>query len=174
LAQKFNNFYGKSLLKVPRFEIPRLGAKIKDLKNPQRKMSKSENDYIGLLDAPEVIEKKIKTAQTDSEDEIAYQPEQKPGISNLLTIYSLLKNQTIEVSVEELSACESSKRYSQFKTKLIDLLNQKLTLIQQKYKQLLPNIEKILIENSAYLRSLVENKMKEIKSELKLTKNGKK
>src|ERR1043165_6473486 len=72
IAQKFNNFYGKSLLKVPNFEIPRLGAKIKDLKNPQRKMSKSENDYIGLLDEPAAVEKKIKTAQTDSEDEIAY------------------------------------------------------------------------------------------------------
>ncbi|MCE8159174.1 MAG: tryptophan--tRNA ligase [Candidatus Moeniiplasma glomeromycotorum] len=174
VAQKFNNFYNQNLLQVPKFEIPQLGAKIKDLKNPQRKMSKSENSYIGLLDEPAVVEKKIKTAQTDSEDKITYQPEQKPGISNLLTIYSLLKNQTIEVSVKELSACEpcstdySSQRYSQFKTKLINLLNQKLTLIQQKYHQLLPHIEKTLTQNSNYLRNLAEQKVEKIRKKLKL------
>ncbi|MCE8162752.1 MAG: tryptophan--tRNA ligase [Candidatus Moeniiplasma glomeromycotorum] len=168
IAQKFNNFYEKKILKVPKFEIPSLGAKIKGLKNPAKKMSKSESDYISLLDTPEIIEKKIKTAQTDSEDEIVYQPEQKPGVSNLLTIYSLLKNQTIETTVKELSFCAPSQRYSQFKSKLIDLLNQKLALIQQKYRQILPNIEKKLNENSTYLQSLAEQKMKEIKKELKL------
>src|SRR5436305_1990313 len=65
IAHKFNNFYDKKLLKIPTFEIPPLGAKIKRLKNPTRKMSKSENDYISLLDTPDVIEKKIRTAQTD-------------------------------------------------------------------------------------------------------------
>src|SRR5213082_2183100 len=70
IAQKFNNFYEKKLLKVPKFEIPALGAKIKGLKNPTKKMSKRESDYITLLDTPEAVEKKIKTAQTDSEDEI--------------------------------------------------------------------------------------------------------
>jgi tryptophanyl-tRNA synthetase len=166
--------YNQDLLQVPKFEIPQIGAKIKGLKNPQRKMSKSENDYIGLLDEPAVVEKKIKTAQTDSEDEITYQPEQKPGISNLLTIYSLLKNQTIEVSVKELTSCEPcstnyhSQRYSRFKIKLIDLLNQKLTLIQQKYHQLLPHIEKTLTQNSNYLRNLAEQKVGKIRKELKL------
>ena len=115
------------------------------------------------LDTPEAVEKKIKTAQTDSEDEIIYQREKKPGVSNLLTIYSLLKNQPIETSVKELTPCTPSQRYSQFKTKLIALLNQKLALIQQKYKQLLPNIEKILTENSVYLQDLAEEKMREIK-----------
>src|SRR2546430_14222832 len=104
IAQKFNNFYSQDLLKVPTFEIPQLGAKIKGLQNPEKKMSKSEQDCIFLLDKPAVIEKKIEAAQTDSEDEIAYQPEQQPGISNLLTIYSLLKNQTIEVSIRELNS----------------------------------------------------------------------
>ncbi|KLL02283.1 MAG: tryptophanyl-tRNA synthetase [Mycoplasmataceae bacterium RC_NB112A] len=168
IAQKFNNFYGKKLFQVPKFEIPSLGAKIKGLKNPTKKMSKSENDYISLLDTPDIVEKKIKTAQTDSEDKIVYQPEQKPGVSNLLTIYSLLKNQTIEASVKELSSFTPSQRYSQFKNKLIELLNQKLALIQQKYEQILPNIEKILNENSTYLQNLAEKKMREIKKELKL------
>src|SRR5256885_16307410 len=67
LANKFNNFYGKELLKLPKFFIPELGTKIMGLKNPQKKMSKSENDYLALLDSPEVIKKKIGQAETDSE-----------------------------------------------------------------------------------------------------------
>src|SRR6185369_15381298 len=102
IAQKFNNFYKKELLKVPQFTIPRFGAKIMGLKNPQKKMSKSENDYIALLDIPEVIKKKISQAETDSENKIYYDPEKKPGISNLLTIYALLNDKEIKKTEEEL------------------------------------------------------------------------
>src|SRR6185503_3697035 len=63
LAPKFNNFYEqKDLLKVPQFTIPRFGAKIMGLKNPTKKMSKSEQDFIALLDGPEVIKKKFSQA----------------------------------------------------------------------------------------------------------------
>ena len=92
IAQKFNNFYEKKLLKTPEFSIPNLGAKIMGLQNPRKKMSKSEQDCIFLLDKPETIKKKIETAITDSENKIYYDPEKKPGISNLLTIYALLNN----------------------------------------------------------------------------------
>lgn len=67
LARKFNNFCGREILKIPTFEIPKLGGKIMGLKNPEKKMSKSENDYIGLLDAPKVVEEKFKKAKTDSD-----------------------------------------------------------------------------------------------------------
>jgi tryptophanyl-tRNA synthetase len=71
LAKKFNNFYGqKNLLTIPEFKIPDLGEKIKGLKNPTKKMSKSEDDYVGLLDSPELVEKKFKRALTDDENNI--------------------------------------------------------------------------------------------------------
>ena len=69
LARKFNNFYQAKLLKVPQFNIPELGSKIMGLRNPEKKMSKSENDYIALLDNPEVVKKKIKRAKMDSDSE---------------------------------------------------------------------------------------------------------
>src|SRR3954469_19878612 len=94
VRRKFNNFYQTKILKLPRFNIPELGSKIMGLQNPEKKMSKSESDYIALLDKPEIIQKKIQQAQTDSENQIYYDPKKKPGISNLLIIYALLKNLT--------------------------------------------------------------------------------
>ncbi|CAI2187965.1 18111_t:CDS:1, partial [Funneliformis geosporum] len=77
IAQKFNNFYEKELLKIPEFAIPNLGAKIMGLKDPTKKMSKSENDYIGLLDTPEVVKEKFKKAKTDSEGKVYYDPDKE-------------------------------------------------------------------------------------------------
>src|SRR4051812_20271527 len=103
IAKKFNNFYDKKdLLKLPQFTIPRFGAKIMGLKNPTKKMSKSEQDIIALLDDPVAIKKKISQAETDSENKIYYQPEKKPGISNLLTIYALLSGKEIKGVEAEL------------------------------------------------------------------------
>src|SRR5688572_20709892 len=67
IARKFNNFYQAELLKLPQFAIPQLGGKIMSLQNPEKKMSKSENDCLALLDEPEIIKKKIQRAETDSE-----------------------------------------------------------------------------------------------------------
>jgi len=164
IAQKFNNFYRNQLLKVPQFSIPRFGAKIMGLKNPQKKMSKSENDYISLLDKPETITKKIKEAETDSENKIYYNPEKKPGISNLLTIYSLLKNQEIKEVEKELQ----NLNYHHFKLKLIDLLNEKLGKIQERYSHHLSKIKEILEKNKNYLQDLAEKKAQTIKKVLKI------
>ncbi|CAG8832685.1 19566_t:CDS:1, partial [Racocetra persica] len=103
IAQKFNNFYGKKLLKVPHFTIPSLGAKIMGLNHPNRKMSKSENDYLALRDEPQTIKKKIAKAVTDSENKIYFDPQKKPGISNLLTIYALLTGCQITEAEEKLT-----------------------------------------------------------------------
>ncbi|CAG8655676.1 7755_t:CDS:2, partial [Ambispora leptoticha] len=154
IAQKFNNFYDKKLLKIPQFTIPRFGAKIMGLKNPQKKMSKSENDYIALLDSPEMIKKKISQAETDSENKIYYDPEKKPGVSNLLTIYALLSGKEIKEVEKELSNCN----YHQFKVKLADLLNEKLGAIQKRYNHYLSNVGEILENNNKYLKGLAETK----------------
>jgi len=164
IAKKFNNFYKKNLLKTPQFTIPRFGAKIMGLKNPQKKMSKSENDYIALLDSPETITQKIKEAETDSENKIYYDPEKKPGISNLLVIYALLSGKEIKEVEEELK----SSNYHQFKVKLSELLNEKLAIIQKRYDDYLFRVKGALEKNKNYLRDLAKVKVKMIKEELKL------
>nr|CAG8660832.1 10043_t:CDS:1 [Entrophospora candida] len=164
IAQKFNNFYDKKLLKLPQFTIPYFGAKIMGLKNPQKKMSKSQNDYLALLDSPEVIKKKISQAETDSENKIYYDPSKKPGISNLLTIYALLSGKGIKEVEEELK----STNYHQFKIKLSHLLNEKLAVIQKKYNDYLFHIKGIVEKNNTYLKDLAERKIKIIKKELRI------
>ncbi|CAH1757602.1 10458_t:CDS:2 [Entrophospora sp. SA101] len=101
LAQKFNNFYDQKLLKIPQFTIPRFGAKIMGLKNPAKKMSKSENDYIALLDKPEIIIKKIKEAETDSENKIYYDPKNKPGTD----YYKAISDFASTVADKQLFCC---------------------------------------------------------------------
>jgi tryptophanyl-tRNA synthetase len=165
IAQKFNNFHEKKLLKVPQFTIPTLGAKIMGLKDPSKKMSKSENDYIALLDGFEIITKKIKEAETDSENKVYYDPIKKPGISNLLVIYSLLNNKKIEEAEEELS----NYNYHQFKLKIINLLTEKLGIIQARYNNFLLGIKEKLEKNNIYLQSLAEKKIKLIKKNVKIS-----
>jgi len=164
IARKFNNFYGKNLLKVPQFSIPGFGAKIMGLKNPRKKMSKSESDYIALLDKPEIISKKVKEAETDSENKIYYDPEKKLGISNLLTIYALLNNQEIKEAEKELQ----NFNYHQFKLKLIDLLNEKLSTIQISYHHFQNGVKNLLEKNTHYLKNLAKQKMLSIRKELKI------
>ncbi|WNE41251.1 MAG: Tryptophan--tRNA ligase [Mycoplasmataceae bacterium] len=166
IAQKFNNFYEKDLLKIPKFTIPKFGAKIMGFKNPQKKMSKSEQDCIFLLDKPETIEKKIKTAETDSENKIYYNPEKKPGISNLLTIYALLNNKGIKESEEELG--KEKTNYSEFKSKIVALLSEKLEKIQEKYQYYLSSVEDITQKNTDYLKILAGKKIETVKKELKI------
>lgn len=99
IAIRFNNLYG-DVFTVPEPYIPKNGARIMSLAEPEKKMSKSdenENAYIALLDPPDVIRRKIKRAVTDSEGTIRY-AEDKPGVSNLLTIYSVLTGKTPDES----------------------------------------------------------------------------
>ena len=151
-------------MKIPQFSIPHFGSKIMGLKKPKKKMSKSENDYIALLDKSEIITQKIKEAETDSENKIYYQPKKKPGISNLLTIYTLLNNQEIKETEKELQ----NLNYHQFKLKLIDLLNEKLAVIQKRYNHYLSKIGGMIEKNKDYLKDLAEKKVKMIKKELKI------
>jgi tryptophanyl-tRNA synthetase len=89
LAVRFNSRYGEGTLVVPEHAIPKVGARVMDLQNPTAKMSKSVDSPQGtvlVLDPPEVIERKFKRAVTDNDGEVRYDPESKPGVSNLLTI----------------------------------------------------------------------------------------
>ena len=98
LAGRFNHRYGETFV-VPEAAIPRIGARVMDLQEPTRKMSKSEDSPQGtilVLEDLRSVEKKIKRAVTDTESEVRYDPEAKPGVSNLLTILAAVTDRTPE------------------------------------------------------------------------------
>ena len=120
VAQRMNSRFGKTFV-VPEPHIVRGTAKIFDLQDPTAKMSKSAsspNGLIELLDSPSVIAKRIKSAVTDTEREIRFDVESKPGISNLLTIHSALSGQ----SIPDLEAAYEGKGYGDLKKDLADVV----------------------------------------------------
>lgn len=136
IAVRFNNLYGK-VFKIPEPYFPKIGARIMSLLEPAHKMDKSDtnsNNYIALLDEPSVITNKIKTAVTDSGTEIKTS-ETKPGISNLIAIYSVLS----EKSPEEIEKAYTGKNYMTFKKDLAEMIVGKLRPIQNEYKKLIKN-----------------------------------
>lgn len=144
LAIRFNNKYGDTF-KVPEPYITKTGTKIMDLVNPSIKMSKSSKNKKGvifLLDDIEVARKKIMSATTDSEMIIKYDPENKPGISNLINIYVSLTSK----SIEEVESEFTGKNYGEFKRAVADVVCEFLEGIQSKYKEFINSstIEDIL------------------------------
>ena len=135
IAERFNKTYGDTF-KIPSPLIPEVGAKIMDLSDPTKKMSKSDisgKGVIYLLDDEKVLRKKIMSAVTDSENKVYYDPENKPGISNLLTIYSSLK----KISIEETSEHFKDYYYGNLKKELADVVVESLKEIQNKYHEIM-------------------------------------
>ncbi len=148
LAQRFNRLYG-DVFTIPEIQLVEGGARVMSLQEPTKKMSKSDdNDMatIRLLDDPKVIVKKIKRAQTDSENSVHYDKENKPGISNLMGIYHALTGN----SYETIKQSYEGKGYGAFKSDLADLLVNHLTPIQERYKELIqsPELDVILDEGA--------------------------
>ena len=138
LVTYFENRYGKGIFKMPQPMIGKTGARIMSLQDPTKKMSKSdENDknFVSIIDDAKKIEKKIKSAATDSGTEIKFDPENKAGVSNLLTIYSVLSGKTIEQLENEYIG----KMYGHLKVDLADVVVQKLTPVRAKYDDLMKN-----------------------------------
>ncbi|MDF3309725.1 tryptophan--tRNA ligase [Rhodococcus sp. ACS1] len=130
LAQRFNTRFGKAFV-IPEAQIIKGTAKIFDLQDPTSKMSKSGPSpagLINLLDDPKVSAKKIKSAVTDNEREIRYDPQAKPGVSNLLTIQSALSG----TPVETLVAGYEGKGYGDLKTDTADVLAEFVTPLKAK------------------------------------------
>ena len=130
LAGRFNTRYGKAFV-VPEPQIIKGTAKIYDLQDPTAKMSKSAASAAGLinlLDDPKVSAKKIKSAVTDNEREIRFDPQAKPGVSNLLTIQSALSG----VPIETLVAGYEGKGYGDLKTDTADVLTEFVTPLKAK------------------------------------------
>ena len=132
LAERFNRDFGETF-KVPEPFIPPVGANIKSLQDPQKKMSKSDenlNGSIFLLDDPDTITKKIKRAVTDSGTDIRFD-EERPAIKNLLTIYSLLTGKSNEQCEQHFEG----KGYGHFKTELAETVVEFLRPFQERVNQ---------------------------------------
>ena len=135
IALRFNKTYGNTF-KMPEPMMSEVGVKIMDLQEPTKKMSKSDETYKGvilLLDDEKTIRKKIMSAVTDSDNKIYYDKDNKPGVSNLLTIYSSLKN----ISIEEAEDYFKDYNYGNFKKEVADLVVSVLSNIQTKYNEII-------------------------------------
>ena len=135
IVDRFNQLYPDTFT-MPEPIIAKSGAKIMSLAEPTQKMSKSdenENAVVRILDTPDAIMRKFKRAVTDSDSEIRFDPENKPGVSNLLTIYSCFSGKSIEESVREFDG----KGYGDFKTAVGQVCCDKLIPVQEEYKRIL-------------------------------------
>ncbi|HZN70504.1 MAG TPA: tryptophan--tRNA ligase [Micromonosporaceae bacterium] len=155
LAQRFNTMFGPTLT-VPEPFIVRGTAKITDLQDPTAKMSKSAsslNGLVELLEEPTRIAKKIKSAVTDTGREIVFDPAGKPGVSNLLTIYSALTDR----SIDDLVAAYAGKGYGDLKKDLATVVVDALTPIRQRTQAYLDDpaqLDKLLAVGAEKARSV--------------------
>ena len=172
IAERFNSKYGATF-NIPEPLIPKVGAKIKDLQEPTKKMSKSstnEKAIIRLLDDPEVIRKKIMSAVTDSDNKIIFDEENKPGISNLLTIYSVLS----DISIEDAVLKFKDYNYGNFKSEVANVVVDKLSLLQSKYEEIINSklIDEILDKGYKKTNEIAKNKYYEVKEKVGLGREG--
>ncbi|KIO66419.1 Tryptophanyl-tRNA synthetase [Caldibacillus thermoamylovorans] len=158
LAERFNKKYN-DIFTIPEIHLPKVGARIMSLQEPTKKMSKSDPNqkgFISMLDEPKQIEKKIKSAVTDSDGVVKFDKENKPGVSNLMSIYSIFGN----ISIEDLEKKYEGKGYGEFKTDLAEVIINALQPIQDRYKELIDSDElDNILDEGAEKAALVANKM---------------
>lgn len=134
----YENRYGAGTLKLPEAYVPKSGARIMSLQDPDKKMSKSdenEKNFVSIIDEAKKIEKKIKSATTDSGSEIKYDPENKAGLANLLTIYSVLSGK----SYQDIETLYEGKLYGHLKVDLAEIVVETLRPVKEKYDDLMKN-----------------------------------
>jgi tryptophanyl-tRNA synthetase len=161
LAIRFNSRYSETF-KVPTPVTAKTGAKIASLANPEKKMSKSESDKgtIYLLDDLNISRKKIMSAVTDSDNTIVFDPINKPGISNLLTIMSSLTQR----SVEDIANEYNGQGYGTFKKAVADVVISELETLQNKVNEIKKSgiIEKVLEDGANKARYLARKKLSKV------------
>lgn len=158
IAERFNRTYGGGF-KIPETVLARSGAKINSLSDPNKKMSKSESDKgtIYLLDDLALSRKKIMSAVTDMDNEVRFDMENKPGISNLLTIMSTLSNR----SIEDLENEYRHGGYGNFKKAVADVVISELEALQNKVNEIKKSgiISQVLLEGSKKAEALASKKL---------------
>jgi tryptophanyl-tRNA synthetase len=168
IAKKFNQKFGR-VFEEPETLLPKTGAKIMSLTDPQKKMSKSDDpkSCISLFDSPEDIQKKIMSAETDSGKDVIYNITKKPGISNLLTIYSLLADK----STQEIEREFKGKGYGDFKKSLAKIVIDYLEPFRRKQKELQTRdvyVKDILSKGASRARIIAETTMQEVREKMGL------
>ncbi|HIX65330.1 MAG TPA: tryptophan--tRNA ligase [Candidatus Anaerotruncus excrementipullorum] len=131
IAQRFNTLYGQTFV-LPEGYYPKLAARVMSLQDPTKKMSKSDDNpkaFISILDKPETILKKFRSAVTDSEAQICYR-EGKEGINNLMSIYSAITGRTLQQITDEFAG----KGYGEFKTAVGEAVAEALRPVQERYE----------------------------------------
>jgi tryptophanyl-tRNA synthetase len=135
IAERFNARYGETF-RVPDGQYPEVGARVMDLQEPESKMSTSSpltaQGVVRMLDEPEVVRKKLKSAVTDSGREVRHDREQKPGVSNLIEIMSVATGETFD----EIEARYDGQGYGPFKEDVAEAVVQLLAPIQERYREL--------------------------------------
>ena len=153
LAQRFNRVYGEDVFTIPEILLGQDGTRVMSLQEPTKKMSKSDDNQtatVYLLDTPKDIEKKIKRAQTDSDNAVRYDREAKPGISNLMDIFAALTDK----SHEEIEKAYAGQGYGTFKKDVAEATISVLESIQKRYAELIdtPELDVILTKGAEKAR----------------------
>lgn len=168
LVNRFNNRYG-DVLQMPKYEMRKVGARIMSLSDPTVKMSKSDpKGDIFLKDDLKVVRKKIMSAVTDMGCEVKYDQENKPGISNLLTIYAALK----DVSIEEAEKHFEGYRYGDFKKEVADVVCDDLGAFQERYRAIIESkeYEEVLREGAKKASVIANETLKRVQKAVGLLK----
>ncbi|WP_313814290.1 tryptophan--tRNA ligase [Glutamicibacter sp.] len=163
LAKRFNHRFGETFT-VPEAFIPKEGARIYDLQNPTSKMSKSAespNGLINVLDEPKLIAKRIKSAVTDAGTVIAYDKQEKPGVSNLLDILAAVTERHVPELVEEFDG----KMYGHLKVAVADAVVERLTPIRERTLELLDDpaeLDRLLLAGASKAREVASKTVADV------------
>jgi len=168
IVRRFNNRFGE-IFRLPKINLPRNSARIMNLADPSKKMSKSDpTGCVFLSDSPEIIKEKIKKAVTDSLDSIYYEKEKRPGMSNLINIHS---SATEIVDVKKLKLEGYNGQHSKYKERVAQSLIKKLEPIRKRRQELEQKpdyIEKVLEQGRERAQKIASQKMEEIKKAMGL------
>ncbi len=172
LAVRFNNRFGETFV-VPEALVTKVGARIMDLQEPTKKMSKSDDPAnkgcIYLLDPIPVIKKKIKSAVTDSDTKVYYDKENKPGISNLMTIYSVITG----LSFKEIEAKYAGHGYGDFKGDLAEIVADEIGALQERFNQIIKSkeLDEILDQGREKASYLARRKLSKVYHKMGIGRN---
>ena len=169
IAERFNNIYGDTFV-IPEGRLTKTGAKIMSLQEPTVKMSKSDpnpNAVISVLDSADEISKKIKRAVTDSGSEIVFDPENKPGVSNLLSILAAAEGKSVDEEVERFAG----KMYGHLKVACAEAVVEMLRPFREKYDSLMAEPDRLLAiasDGAKRASEIAGDTLKEVKTKIGL------
>ncbi len=178
LANAFNNRTKSKVFRKPEAELLSEdvgGARIRSLRHPEKKMSKSDPDWRGCIyvtDPPEVVLEKCRKAVTDFDSAITYDPEERPGVSNLVAIHAALTDRMPEQVVAEAQGLDTL----QYKLRLADVISEHIEPIRQRTEELErrpEELEDILKEGAAVAREMAKSTMEEVRQAMGFTNWGK-